>query len=296
MFRKILCATDFSPGADHALRVAIRLANDTGAELVLAHAWHIPAIAFSGETPYVPELIDEMVSDSERELEKVKKHALELGAKRLTTVFANGLPWDRLCSLAKEDPAIDLIVMGTHGRTGFRRLLLGSVAEKVIRHAPCSVLAVRGGRDGTKVFQHILCPVDFSESSRYAVELASKLATADGFGITLFHAFDLPVRFSAELPPDVIETVDRKAAARLEELAAELRRQVKVPVTLRTRIGSPGAQAISVLEHEVTYDLACVGTHGRTGLSRALLGSVAEKIVRHAPCPVLVARRRSDAA
>lgn len=296
MFRKILCATDFSSGADHALRVAIRLANDAGAELLLAHAWHVPAIAFSGETPYVPQLIDEMVDDSERELAKVKQRALELGAKRLTTVFANGIPSDRVCSLAKDDPAIDLIVMGTHGRTGLRRMLLGSVAEKVVRHAPCSVLAVRGGRDGTKAFHHVLCPVDFSESSRHAVELAGKLAAPDGLGLTLFHAFDLPVRFSAEIPADVVETVDRKTAALLEQLAADVRRQVAVPVTVRTRIGSAAAQAISVLEREITYDLAAVGSHGRTGVSRALLGSVAEKIVRHAPCPVLVARRRSDAA
>jgi nucleotide-binding universal stress UspA family protein len=294
MFRKILCATDFSPGAEHALRVAVRLANDAGAELVLAHAWHIPAIAFAGEPPYVPALIDEMVADSERELAKTKEHALELGAQRLSTVFANGIPWDRICTLAKDDPAVDLIVMGTHGRTGIRRMLVGSVAEKVIRHAPCSVLAVRGGRDGTKAFQHILCPVDFSESSRYAIEIATKLAAPDGLGITLFHAFDLPVRFSAELPPDLIETMDRKASAYLERLASELRRKVNLPIALRTRIGSAGAQAISVLEHETTYDLACVGSHGRTGLSRVLLGSVAEKIVRHAPCPVLVARHRHD--
>jgi nucleotide-binding universal stress UspA family protein len=293
MFRKILCATDFSPIADHALRVAIRLANDAGAELVLAHAWHIPAIAFAGETPYAPALLDEAAADCERELAKTKEHALQLGAQRLTTVMKSGIPWDRICELAKDDPAIDLIVIGTHGRTGIRRILLGSVAEQVVRHAPCSVLAVCGGRDGTKVFQHVLCPVDFSESSRYAVELAGKLAVPDGLGLTLFHAFDLPVRFSAEVPADVVETIDRRAAAALEQLASDVRKQVAVPVTIRTRVGSPGAQAIQVLEHESTYDLAAVGSHGRTGVSRALLGSVAEKIVRHAPCPVLVARRRS---
>ncbi|MBL9017020.1 MAG: universal stress protein [Myxococcales bacterium] len=294
MFRKILCATDFSPGADHALRVAVRLANDANAELVVAHAWHVPAIAFSGETPYVPALLEEIATDSEKELAKVKQRALDLGAKRLSTQFGSGIPWDRVCSFAKDDPEIDLIVMGTHGRTGIRRMLLGSVAEKVIRHAPCSVLAVRGGRDGTKMFQHVLCPVDFSDSAHYAVELAGQLAAADGLGITLFHAFDVPVRFSAELPPDVIETVDRRTAALLEKLATELRGKVTVPVTVRTRIGTPGSQAIHVLEHEVTYDLAVVGSHGRTGVSRALLGSVAEKIVRHAPCPVLVARRRDS--
>ena len=296
MFGKILCATDFSPIADHALRVAIRLANDTGSELVLAHAWHVPAIAFSAGTPYVPDLLDQMAADAERELAKAKERALQLGAQRLTTSLTTGMPWDRICTIAKDDPAIDLVVIGTHGRTGMRRVLLGSVAEKVIRHAPCSVLAVRGGRDGTKAFQHVLCAVDFSDSSRYAIDLATKLAAPDGLGLTLFHAFDLPVRFSGELSPDLVETIDRHAATALEQLAAEVRRHTSVPVAVRTRVGSPGAQAISVLEHDVTYDLAAVGSHGRTGLSRALLGSVAEKIVRHSPCPVIVARRRSDAA
>jgi nucleotide-binding universal stress UspA family protein len=292
MFRKILCATDFSPGADHALRVAIRLANDAGAELVVAHAWHVPALAFAGEVPYTGDLLDDMEGASKRALARAREHAVVLGAHRVSATFMSGMPWERICAYAGDDPAIDLVVTGTHGRTGLRRMLVGSVAEKIIRHAPCSVLAVRGGRDGTNVFQHVLCPVDFSESSRFATELAAHLATRDGIGLTLLHAFDLPVALVGALPPHMTISVDRQATELLHQWADDLRRKTSLPIDVRVVPGGAASQVIKALEETITYDLAAVGTHGRTGVPRIVLGSVAEKVVRHAPCPVLVARRR----
>lgn len=292
MSRKILCPIDFSPGSQQALRAAVRLAMDGDTELVLAHAWYLPPLAHAGETPFPAQLIDEMVTGEEAALATAVCDAQDLGAPRVASLFLTGLPWQRICDTAEADPAFDLIVMGTEGRTGLRRLLLGSVAEKVVRHAPCSVLAVRG-KNGSSRFHHILCPIDFSPSSREAMERAARLADHDGLGITLLHVLDLPVRFSGE--PNVagfLEDLDRTSARHLAEWAAEIRTRVSVPVIMRTRIGSPGAQVLSVLDAEPSFDLVVVGSHGRTGLRRAFLGSVAERIVRHAPCPVFVARHR----
>lgn len=172
-------------------------------------------------------------------------------------------------------------------------MLLGSVAEKVVRHAPCPVLTTREGQDPAP-FVNVLCPVDFSASSQHAIELASQLVEPGGKGITLLHVLDLPVPFSGE--PALAEftrDLDVVAARQLEGLATELRAKVSVPVITRTRIGSPGAQILRALDEDPTIDLVSVGSHGRTGIKRALLGSVAEKTVRHAACPVLVARTRT---
>jgi len=86
----------------------------------------------------------------------------------------HGVPWDQIVEAAREDPTVDLIVMATHGRSGLARVLLGSVAEQVIRHALCSVLAARAP-GGVQPFRKVLCPIDFSEESRHALERAAEL-------------------------------------------------------------------------------------------------------------------------
>lgn len=290
--RKILCPIDFSAGSQHAMEVAVGIATRARAELVLSHVWYVPPAAYGGQYPAAPEAMESMVEDSQRGLADAVREAGRLGADRVTSTFTAGIPWEQIAETLRGDPAFDLVVMGTHGRTGLGRFLLGSVTEKVVRHAPCSVLAVRSGP--VKPFGHVLCPVDFSESSRHGVELAAELAAEGGAGITLLHVVELPVSYSGEMPvPGFVEDLDRQAARLIEQWATELRAKVKVPVVTRTRIGSAGVQTLAVLEEDPSFDLVITGSHGRTGLRRVLLGSVAEKLVRHARCPVLVARART---
>jgi len=291
-FHKVLCPIDFSAGSQHAMRLAMRLANDADAELVLLHCWYVPPLAFAGEFVLPSSYYEEMQADAQRGLDDAVKELTALGAKRLTSKLMTGLPWTTIVS-ALEDAAFDLVVIGTRGRTGLSRILLGSVAEKVVRHAPCSVLAVHP--DGEiKAFSNVLVPVDFSESARHAAELAADLVVPGGAGITLLHVIDVPVAFYGEPAiPGFMRDLDKHSSDQLEAWATQLRSRTAVPVITRSRIGHPGAQTLAVLDQkESAIDLVVVGTHGRTGVSRILLGSVAEKIVRHAPCPVLVARKR----
>jgi nucleotide-binding universal stress UspA family protein len=292
-FQKILCPIDFSPGSQHAMRVAVRLAAASDAELMLTHVWYLPPLAYGGEYPIAPDAVQLLVDDDERGLAEAAAEASQLGAKRVTTKLLTGVPWDRIVDMLRGDAAIDLVVMGTQGRTGLGRILLGSVAENVVRHAPCPVLVTRAS-DAEKPFDHILCPVDFSDSSQQAVELAAKLAAPGGAGITLLHVLELPVSYSGEpLVPGFVEDLDKHSARLLEQWATELKAKVSVPVTARTRIGSPGAQILAAQDGDPTFDLVVMGSHGRTGLRRVLLGSVAEQVIRHAGCPVLVTRSRS---
>ena len=291
-FTKILCPTDFSPGAHPALRLGARLAAGSGAELVVAHVWHTPAFAFGGGDPFPAEAIARMVKDREHQLAAATDLAAKAGAPRVTSRFLTGTPWDEIVKAAQADPAIDLIVTGTHGRTGVVRMLLGSVTERVIRHAPCSVLAARPTQDAG--FHHVLCPVDFSDTARLAVDRAAELAAAGGAGIVLLHVIELPIAYNGE--PSVtpfLDDIERRTQEVLAAWAAELITKVKVPVRTELRIGNPALQALSMLDHDPTIDLVVVGSHGRTGIRRALLGSVAETIVRHATRPVLVARPRA---
>ena len=292
MFKKILCPIDFSPGSQHAMRVAIRMATESDAELVLAHVWYLPPLAFADVSPYPAETVHQMIEDEKRGLATAASGAAKLGARRTTSRFLTGLPWEQIVDAVSADPAFDLVVMGTQGRTGLARLLLGSVAEKVIRHAPCSVLAARA-RGGVMGFTHILCPIDFSESAHHAVERAAELATAGGAAITLLHVIEVPVTYSGEPPVrDFLQDIDKRSAELIEQWASDLKTKVAVPVTTRLRSGSPGAQTLAVIDDDPTFDLVVMGSHGRTGIRRVVLGSVAEKVVRHAACPVLVARTR----
>ena len=161
----------------------------------------------------------------------------------------------------------------------------------VVRHAPCPVLTVRPANEPAP-YKHVLCPVDLSASAHDAMNLAAELVQPGGAGITLLHVLELPVSYSGKLPtPDLHRDLDARSAAVLDRWVAELQAKVSVPVTQLTRIGRPGAQVLALLDDDRTFDLVVMGSRGHTGVARMLLGSVAEKVVRHARCPVLVCHR-----
>lgn len=293
MFHRILCPVDFSPGSQQALRVAVQLAEDSKAELRLAHVWHLPSMAFAAEHPYPASAIAQMVAASRTELAGAVAEAQKLGAHKVSSVLLEGLPWQALRDALDAEPELDLVVMGTHGRTGFRRMLLGSVAEKIVRVSPCSVLVVRG-RAAAPPHRHVLVPVDFSDSSKHAVEVAAALASREHVRVTLLHVLQVPTSPRPELwLPHYLEEIEGAAGRMLGEWAGVLKAKADVPVATRTLIGSPSAEILTALDADPSVDLVVVGSHGRKGFGRLLLGSVAEQVVRHAPCPVLVARRRA---
>jgi nucleotide-binding universal stress UspA family protein len=278
------------------MRVAIRIANEVGAELVLLHAWSLPSLAYASEYVFSGELIQEVCDASRRCLETAVHEATTLGGKRVTSRLVAGAPRYEIPRLLEQDPAFDLVVVGTHGRTGIRRVLLGSVAENVVRHAPCSVLVVRPD-SAVAPFRRVLCPIDFSESSRHAAELAAKLVPSGSPGITLLHVIEPPLDYDRQLSQvDFLRDLDRRICKYLGEWVAELGGKAASPVNQLCRVGRPGGEILKALDEDPAFDLVVMGSHGRTGLARVFLGSVAEKIVRHAKCPVLVARPRVASA
>jgi nucleotide-binding universal stress UspA family protein len=180
-FKRILCAVDFTPSARDALTVATELARG-GASLDVCHVVDRHRLAAEvGEIPGGERLMEELVVNAERELE-TWRHAAAAIAPSASACSVNGRPWEEVVDLAGR-LAADLIVVGPGGR---QPDLLGSTAERIVRHAPCSVLVTAGG---ARLPRRILCAIDFSTTSRDASAVAARLATERDADLAVVHAF-----------------------------------------------------------------------------------------------------------
>jgi len=188
-----------------------------------------------------------------------------------------------------KDQNVDLVVMGTHGRQGMDRLLNGSVSEEVVRGAPCPVFTVLASdaEDHVPTISRVLAPVDLSDQSEMVLDHAAALADAYAAPLDLLHIVEEAVYPSAygldPLTPD-LPNVQERAREALETLAGELDLRTD-PVNVHVLAGN-AARDIVEFAAEQEADLIVMATHGRTGMERFLIGSVAEKVVRRAPCPV----------
>jgi nucleotide-binding universal stress UspA family protein len=143
---KILCALDFSSGSRPALQMAIRLAHERHAELVVMHVWYVPQTGL-GDLPFPRGIAERIAGEAMQSLDAAVAEARAAGLTAATCQLVQGVPGWMIVDAVNRDRAIDLVVVGTHGRTGLARALIGSVAEYVVRHAPCAVLVARQDRD-----------------------------------------------------------------------------------------------------------------------------------------------------
>ena len=150
MFKKILCAVDFSRGSQQALHTATLLAKQLDAELVVMHAWHVPPLGL-GDFPFPPAASRQIADDARRALDAAVTEAEAAGVKRVTSEVLHGAPGPTIVAAAEGDNAIDVLVVGTHGHGRLARVFLGSTADYVVHHAPCPVLVVRDPRVGREV-------------------------------------------------------------------------------------------------------------------------------------------------
>ncbi|MBI2898125.1 MAG: universal stress protein [Deltaproteobacteria bacterium] len=141
--RNILVPVDFSPPAEAALGLALEVAERLGASVTLLHVYGIPAYAFPEGFVLAPDILTKLAAGAQDAVEKLRAK-YESSRVPLRAVSAPGIPDQEIIARAKAE-SVDLIVMGTHGRTGLKHVLLGSITERVVRLAPCPVLTVRGG-------------------------------------------------------------------------------------------------------------------------------------------------------
>jgi nucleotide-binding universal stress UspA family protein len=282
--RRILFPTDFSDGAARAFPQAAHLADWHDAEL---HIVHVTGPQDEADTALPVSL------DTFRDwLGQPSEDSLSLDALSITQhQVESDAPPERLVAYA-EDQDIDLVVMGTHGRRGVQRMLLGSVTEEVVRKAPCPVLTVRTDADETPgtAIRRILVPVDFSEASEIAVQHAKEIAQTYGAEIDLLHVVEevvYPSAYGVEPPYVPSQSVVARVEKALGTMAREDIGYEHVQVSARI-----GYAPLTILDHVESndIDLIVLATHGRTGLDRMLLGSVAERVLRRAPTPVFIVK------
>jgi nucleotide-binding universal stress UspA family protein len=298
----ILCPTDFSEASAHAVDQAVVIAGWYKARIT---ALHVLSTSFSAMPGSAASSAGESVAKTELERLRTQTAAFFAAARTgagLDILIEVGQPASRILERAARLPA-DLIVIGTHGTSGFEHLVLGSVTEKVLRKAACPVLTVPPRAQATSrlPFKRLLCAVDFSDASLTGLQDAFSLAEESGAVLTILHVLEWPWE---EPPPPKMEELpfeqaaalaeyrrycETTALARLDSLVPDSARALRPPVT-RLRSGKPYVQILHVAAEERS-DLIIIGVRGRKPLDVALFGSTTNQVVRRAMCPVLTLRR-----
>jgi len=290
----ILHPTDFSEPAGRALNLAGSLAHREGARLLVLHVANTL-------TDAVNVLLDDPSPDRQRQ--RLEQLQLEVPSVPFESRLAFGGAAAEILKTAQET-GCDLIVMGTRGRKGLGRLLMGSVAEQVVRNALCPVVTVNSPSrepaaqaevsSGTAApIRTVLHPTDFSAPCAEAFRVACELAGDQTARLTVVHvAVPPPIGpITQPVPPPLPED----PRGRLEELLRLA--QALAPglqADYRVEKGDAAPRIVGAAQ-ETRCDLIVMGTHGRTGLGRVLMGSVAEQVLRTAPCPVVTVKAPAKA-
>ena len=282
MIRSVLCPVDFSPFSERALRFGSAFAAWLGADLT---ALWVQSGSWRGhrarDTP----------EDGEHRLQLFTASVLGSRSVHLHTAGGPVVP-----EILRAAATVDLIVMGTHGATGLERLLVGSVAEKVLRKAPCPVITVprvaRPASGADLALNTILCAVDFSPSSTQAFNYALSFAEKTHGRLLLLHALEWFAEDDDEAAPNAdraaFPTSEQDALAQLEELVPPDARSQRDPEAL-IGYGNPALEVLRVAA-EQRADLIVLGVQGRGALDLTLFGSTAQQVVRDAMCPVLTVK------
>jgi nucleotide-binding universal stress UspA family protein len=285
--RRILCPTDFSEFSDIAFRYALSIAQHYRSKLFVEHvveSWQHPEAAFVPAHYYV-EFRSHLLRKGQEELQKfVKNHASN--EIQPEPVVDQGIAADSILALA-EAQEVDLIVMGTHGRRGFDRLMVGSVTERVLRKASCPVLAVHKpsrdflssrAQDPTHLNRILFC-TDFSENSLRALSHALSLTAEYNAELTLLHVLkDIPSGSS----------IDEATATAMEQLDNLIPPEKPKAGRIKSivRRGSAYEQIIQ-LALEAQTDVVIMAVRGRGALNAAVFGSTTYRVIQLGPCPVL---------
>lgn len=296
---RILCPVDFSDPSVHAVEQAIVFAAWYKARVTALHVYTPMFVPVPMLPPPADRVPEPELSRVREQLERCVRHAKTVGVSADVLVSA-GHPAREILESAARIGA-DLIVMGTHGASGFEHLVLGSVTERVLRKATCPVLTVppRARATSRLPFERVMCGVDFSEWSLAALDLASSIAQESGAGLLMVHVVEWPW---PEPPPPRFEELPAERAAALREYrrdveksaAARLEALVPGPVADRcTTMVVNGKSYVEILRVAAAEraDLLVLGVHGRNALDVALFGSTTNQVVRRATCPVLTLRR-----
>jgi len=266
---RILVATDGSEYSEAAVTQAIALASKCRSTLYVLTVVEVN-VEFMGIAPALMERLDK---EAKTIIDNVQTKAAEANIECNPLVRHGEQPYKFIVDIAQQE-GIDVVVIGTHGKTGLKKLLMGSVAAKTIGYAPCPVLVIPP--TALISLKNILVATDGSKYSEAAVKEAINIAQACGSTLTVLCVVK-PERPSGymEEAKSIVEKVKQEAA------------QAGIDATTEVREGEPYEEIVNVAK-EKNIDLIVMGRYGRTGLKRLLMGSVTERVIGHATCGILV--------
>lgn len=288
---RILIATDFSPASDEALRQGFARARAVGGQVVVCHV--VPEISqLQGLFPqqYAVDLARHM-DQQPKALSAIREQAsrvLHDSSVEPDMCIDEGAPYAAILTQAEKWGA-QMIFVGSGTRSGLERLVLGSVAARVVRYAQCPVVVTRPGKSGL-----VLVATDLSDPSMPALEAGAEEARWRNARLVVLHVGEVAnatvaSAFMGAVPvvlPEDLLLVRRNAAHELIRTALD---RFAIQADVEVIDGDPATEILNYAE-SLPAELLVVGTRGRTGLTRVLLGSVAERLVRDAPCSVLAVR------
>jgi len=296
--KRILFPTDFSKCANQALCHATHLAQTFGSELIMLHT-----IVIYEDDPHNPDHRFPDMVECYESMEAIAYTRMdgcldeETSDKvKMTKVNVRGIsPAREIIEYARKND-VDLITMGTHGKTAVRHFLLGSVAEKVVRSAPCPVLTVgpeHGAETRSMVYKRILVPIDFSEPCKNALRYGISLSRLYGAHLDLLHVVEgwIHPAFYTTWDKSILDfmpDIKTRATEAMDELVKEFDVD-GLSIEMHVAEGKPHAHIVNFAE-EKEIDLTVISTHGLGAIDHLLLGSTADKVVRKAPCPVLTVK------
>ena len=291
IFKRILCPVDFSEYSNLALRYACALAKDNQAELVVYHS--VPDLSPAAsylEGNYMFTVHDALKSNASAKLEDYLKKFTSDVLKTIKIVNY-GNPAESVLDLSKKE-RIDLIVMGTHGVTGYESFLMGSVTNRVLHKTTVPVLVVsktshhfiHENENQPVQIRRILCPVDFEMINSWMTGITMSFAQRYSSEIIFLHVIHGDEGEWGKLETEALEKLSAVASP-AREAGCEIR--------LEVRAGDPERVILRTSERE-NVDLIIMGHHTRKPIEEIFLGSVARRVVTKSQCPVLVARTRSD--
>lgn len=293
--RRILCPIDFSEASRAAFDEAAAIAEWLGAAITAVHVLSPPPV-IEGPLMFAAlpagAVSDTSASRAQRALDEYVRPLRDRGLKVDALVLEDSDVERRLLAIAESLHA-DLVVIGTHGRTGVEWLIVGSVTDKILRHATCPILIVppSATRRARAPFTRLLCPIDFSDASLEALRFVARFAAPGNARLTLLHVLPDPPSADAFAPPETEAERARREAAARQRLEALMPRQATAFSEQLARVtrGIPHRSIVDVAANEDS-DLIVMGIRQHGLLERMLHGENVPQIIRHATCPVLTLR------
>ena len=290
MYKNIVVAYDGSEYSKSALMEASNWIKRHGGSAVLVHA-----VSFDeAESGPIPEQLEKRMHFGKKICYQAKEDLSSVPGLDLESVICEGEPPETIAEIARAKKA-DLIAIGTHGRKGIKKLIMGSVTSGLIGQAPCDVLVVKKPCKTCKgMYESILLPFDGSECCKHALKQACRMASMDGSAVTVLYVIPRYEEMIGFYRSSSIRSSLMDEAQKIAERAAELALESGIHVKVLIEDGDVSGKIAEVAAKEGN-DIIVMGSYGWSGINKAVIGSNTERVIMHADCPILVVNSHNRA-